>query len=660
MTDNAPGRQRRVGARFAPTARPSTASMGLPRPTPQPPALPPPCDRPYPGVLDLLVDATDLDRAILSARLALPVTGPGPLTLLYPKWMPGYHAPQNPIALFAGLEIRAGDRVLDWRRDPVEVHAFHVVVPEGVAALDIRYQFLSPTTASQGDIIVTHDILNLQWGRLTVYPAGWYARGLTVQARLILPPDWTWSSALAVCAQEDDAVVFAPVSLDVLVDTPVMAGRYALAVPLDTDVEMTLFAHDRTDLAPGEAQVNAWKRLVHETCHLFGSRHFDRYRFLVALSDEVGGGGVEHHRSAEIVAKPRLFADWEHLTPLHDVTAHEFTHSWNGKFRRGADSWTPSFEVPIRNDLMWVYEGQTQYWGHVLTARSGLWSTDTALEALAKVAATYDVRPGEMWRTMADTTRDPIIAGRQPLPWPSWQRSEDYYAQGQLMWLTIDTLIRELTDDVRSLDDFAAAFFGIDDGSMITAPYVFDDVVAALDAVAPHDWASFIHSTLESRGPGAPLEGLARGGYRLVYRDHRTAFCRQFDALYDQLDLRFSIGFTVAANGTLQEVMWGSPAFEAGLASGSSILSVNGAPFALIALSEAVDATGRDKSASLVLGVVTRSYRRDVAVTWSEGHRFPHLERIEGARARLDDILQPALLSALDTARVAPEASDQK
>ena len=619
------------------TARPGRAG-GRPQPAPGSGPLPLPKDIAYPGRLRLRVDATDIDRGILDCEMHIPVGGAGPLVLFYPKWIPGYHSPQNPLELFAGLKIRAGGVVLDWRRDPVEVYAFHVDVPEGVAELKVTFQFLSPTVASQGEVVVTRDLLNLQWGRLVLYPAGYFSRGIEVEARLRLPIGWAFATALQAGREDGGDLVCDPVALDVLVDTPLMAGRAIREEALDEagDVLLCLFGAraEALDITPEQIQLHC--ALVAQAEGLFGARHFDRYRFLTALSDELGGGGVEHHRSAEIILAPDHFSAWDKNLVGRDVFAHEFTHSWNGKFRRGADSWTPSFEQPIRNSLMWVYEGQTQYWGHVLTARSGLWPAKLALEALAKIAATYDVRPGGLWRTMADTTRDPIIASRAPLPWPSWQRSEDYYSQGLLMWLAADTLIRERTDDARSLDDFAKAFFGVEPGRIDTLTYEFEDVVATLEQVADHDWRRFLKSELESREPGAPLEGLERGGYRLVYNAFRSDFCERFDALNRQYDLRFSIGLNIGKDGVLQEVMWGGAGFEAGLTAGSQVQEVEGEAYSEAVMAAAV---GRTRETGVVnLKVATRSFHRDVALRHDGGHRFPHLERIPGRRARLDEI----------------------
>jgi len=476
---------------------------------------------------------------------------------------------------------------------------------------------------------------------MVLYPSGYFSRRIQVQASLTLPEGWPSACALDVESTEGNRTTYEPVPLDILVDAPVLAGRWFRQVDLDDNGQVRLnLAADRPDmLAASDEQLAPHRALIREADALFGARHYDRYEFLAAVSDELGGGGVEHQRSCEIVTPASYFTAWDANAPKRDVFAHEYVHSWNGKFRRGADSWTPSFERPIRNSLMWVYEGQTQYWGEVLAARSGLWSRQQALDTLARTAAIYDNRPGGRWRTLSDTTRDPILANRQPLPWRSWQRSEDYYAEGQLLWLDVDTLIRELTGDCRSLDDFARRFFGVEDGRTTTNTYEFDDVVAVLNDVVPYDWAGLLKDRLESRHVGAPIEGLERGGYRLVYRKTPSEFALAMDAVNGLADLTFSIGLSASTDGTLQEVFWEGPAFEAGLVAGSKLLGVNGREFDVEGLRQAV--TDAEKTGRIDL-LVQRGKRVNTGVIYyPDGHRYPHLEPLEGARLRLDEIHAP-------------------
>jgi predicted metalloprotease with PDZ domain len=616
-----------------------------PTPAPEPVRIPDPQDSPYPGILTLHVDATDVTRCIFRVRQTIPIANTGAMTLLYPKWIPGFHSPAAAIELLAGVEIWAGELRLHWKRHPVEVHAFEIVVPEGTSALQVRFQFLSPTSEGQGTICMTPSMLAARWGAMVLYPAGYFSRGIQVEASIDLPDGWQSACALEIASADDARTTYRAVSLDVLVDSPVLAGESLRRIDLDDGarVQLNLFA-DRSDkLELTEEQLEAHRAVVREADALFGARHFDRYEFLVAVSDEIGGGGVEHQRSCEIVVPSNYFSAWQSNAPKRDVFAHEYIHSWNGKFRRGADSWTPSFERPIRNSLMWVYEGQTQYWGEVLAVRSGLWKPQQALDTLARTAAIYDNRPGGRWRTLSDTTRDPILAGRQPLPWASWQRSEDYYSEGQLLWLAVDTLIRERSDDRRSLDDFAKKFFGNEDGRTTTSTYEFTDVVDVLTSVEHYDCANFLTERLESRRVGAPLEGLMRGGYRLVYRNTPNDFAIATDALNGIHNLRFSIGVVVSMDGTLQEVIWDGPAFKAGLVAGAKVLAVSGRTFKTDELQQAV--TEAEQSGEIHLLVQRGKRVSSGVIQYDGGHRYPHLEPIEGARRRLDEILAPLVVA---------------
>jgi predicted metalloprotease with PDZ domain len=508
-----------------------------------PPAIGEPRDVPYAGVIALDVDASDVTRGIFRVRERVPVAQAGPLTLLYPQWLPGKHAPRGAINLLSGIEISAGGKSLEWRRDPVNVYAFHVDVPAGTRALDLTFQFVSPTQTNQGRIVATREMLNLQWEAVLLYPAGYYSSRIRVVPSVKLPKDWRFAAALDGAATNGDTTRFAETDLTTLVDSPLFAGKHYRLVELDRGAErptrLNLFADRPDQLAATTEQLEPHRNLVQQARLLFGSQHFDRYDFLLALTDRMGGIGLEHHRSTEIAVDSVYFTDWSLATSERDVLPHELVHSWNGKFRRPADLWTPSFETPMRGSLLWVYEGLTQYYGVVLAARSGLWSQQDARAALAMTAATYQHRVGRQWRSVADTTNDPILSARRPAPWRSWLRNEDYYSEGLLVWLDADTLIRERTDGRRSLDDFARAFFGIGDGSWAPVTYTLDDVVAALNDVLESDWATFFRERIYEAGAEPPLDGLARGGYRLVFKDERSEFQREAESYGRNADLSY-------------------------------------------------------------------------------------------------------------------------
>ncbi len=623
---------------------PIAATAQAQDPQPQPLAMPPPVVAPrdvaYPGQITLQVDASDVTRRIYQVRETLPVCGPGPMVLLYPQWLPGTHSPSGPLDQLAGLVITAGGRRVEWTRDPVDVYAFHVDVPAGAGSLELRYQFLTPTEDRVGRIMATPDMLNLEWNTVALYPAGYFSRDITYRPSVTLPSGWKFGSALDGASRAGDTVSFAPVTLNTLVDSPLLAGRHFRQVTISDSpapVRLDIAADSEADLATAPDQLEAHRALIRQAYALYGSHHYDHYDFLLWLSDEMGGEGLEHHRSSEDGTEPGYFTDWAHSASERDLLAHEFTHSWNGKFRRPADLWTPNFNVPMRDSLLWVYEGQTQYWGYVLAARSGLWSRQEALDAIAATAAAYDTRIGRQWRAVQDTTNDPIISQRRPLSWRSWQRSEDYYSEGQLIWLDADTLIRERTAGRKSLDDFARGFFGVRDGSYVTDTYSFEDVVAALNAVTPYDWAGFLRTRLDGHGPGAPLDGLARGGYRLVYTDTATPFFKDNEKRRKITDLSYSLGVILNKDGKLTDVHWGGPAFDAGLITGTTIVAVNGLAYDADKLQDAIKARG----GPLELLVKTGDRVRMVTVPYTGGLRYPHLERIAGADGRLDAILTP-------------------
>jgi len=616
-------------------------SLG-PQPLPMPAPIAAPRDTPYLAAIGLNVDATDIERHIFRVRETIPVRAGEPLVLLYPQWLPGNHSPSGRVDKLAGLMIYANGAHVEWVRDPVDVFAFHVAVPASATTLDVDFQFASPVDSSEGRVVITPDMLNLQWNAVTLYPAGYFARQIMMEASVRLPDGWQFATALEAASTNDSLTTFKPVSLDTLVDSPIFAGRYFTRLDLDpggaAPVYLDIIA-DRADLLEVKPeQLEAHRALVQQAHKLYGSHHYNHYDILLALTDHMGGIGLEHHQSSENGTVPTYFTEWDKNADVRDLLPHELTHSWNGKFRRPADLWTPNFNVPMRDSLLWGYEGQTQYWGFVLAARAGLLTKQQTLDALASTAAAYDHRVGREWRALQDTTNDPIAAMRRALPWRSWERSEDYYSEGQLMWLDVDTLIREKSGDRRSLDDFAKAFFGISDGSFVPSTYGFEDVVKALNSVQPYDWETFLRARLDGHGPGAPLDGVTRGGYRLVYTETPSDYFKGSETRRKVTDLTYSLGMVIAAEGRLNDVLWEGPAYKKGLTVGTQIIAVNGTAFDADRLKRAMKDAKQNGSAIELL-VKNGDHFRTVALDYHDGLRYPHLERDGSGPARLDQIL---------------------
>jgi predicted metalloprotease with PDZ domain len=615
----------------------------MPQAAPLVDTIPAPQDTPYPGTIKLDVDATDIEHSIFRIKETIPVK-PGHLVLLYPKWLPGNHAPTGQINKLAGLVITAGGKTITWRRDPIDVYAFHLDVPSGVDAIEANFQFLTPTAGNQGRILMTPVMLNLEWIATALYPAGHYVRQIMVAPSATYPEGWTSATALrpsGASTAKGGKIQYETVAFDTLADSPTIAGRFARIEPLTRDVTMNILA-DRPDyLAAKPEHLTKFKSMVDQATKLFGSQHYNHYDFLLTLSDTLGGQGLEHHRSTEIGSSTGFFTEWDSSAASHNVVAHEFVHSWDGKFRRPADLWTPDYRQPMGGSLLWVYEGQTQFWGNVLDARAGVVSKEEALDALASVAATYATQAGKQWRPLVDTTEDPIIARRAPAPWPNWQRSEDYYSEGQLIWVDADSLIRQRSKGKRSLDDFARVFFGMRDRDWGELTYTFDDVVAALNQVEPYDWATFLHQRVDAIAPAAPLDGISRGGYKLVYTDQPGSWWKSREKSRKAADLTYSIGITVARDGSVNRVNWESPAANAGITIGTKILAVNGQAYSEDDLKQAVKDASSSKPISLM--IQQGSYFRTVSVAWTGGLRYPHLEKI--------DPKAPSTLDALYSAR---------
>jgi predicted metalloprotease with PDZ domain len=600
---------------------------------PYPNTIPDARDVAYPGTITLDVDATDTTRGIFNVKETIPVAKSGHMVLLYPKWIPGKHGPRGEVEKVGGLVIKGNGKVIPWKRDPVDVYAFHIDVPAGVKKLDVSFDFVSATVGDQGRIVMTPNLMSLQFFSLSLYPAGYFVRRIPIEAKVTYPTGWTASSAVDATVA-GNVYSYDKTSYDILMDSPVLAGRYYRQLKLSDRVTIETYADTPEELAAKPEQIAAHANLVDQAKKTFGVEHYDHYRFLLSISDELGGIGVEHHRSSENGTGLGYFTKWDEKATSRNLIPHEYTHSWDGKFRRGADLWTPDYRVPMRGSLLWVYEGQTQFWGYVFQARSGLVSKADTLDAYANIAANLDSRQGRTWRPMGDTTNDPVISPRAPQGWVSWQRSEDYYNEGLLIWMEVDSILREQSGGTKSIDDFAHIFFGGRDGDFGELTYTFDDVVATLNQVLPYDWRTLLKERVNDVSERAPLEGFTRNGYKLVYNDTPNKVTPKTST-----DLSYSLGLSIGAKG-ISGVMWGSPAFGAGITLADEIVAVNGAVFSGDKLKDAVAAakTGKDP---IKLTLKRGSRYRDVAIDYHGGLRYPHLEKTSEGEAGLDKLLQP-------------------
>ncbi len=618
-------------------------------------AAPPPPALAAGPPLRVRVDATEAPRGLLHARLEIPVR-PGPVALLYPKWIPGEHGPTGPLEALAGIHVSAGGRAIAWERDLVDMYTIHCRAPAGVSALDVTLDFLLPRQGPHSFAVgATAALLLLSWNQVVLYPEGRPVAEIPVAAWLQLPAGWSYATALAGAKDGSGLIEFAPVSLATLVDSPGLAGEHFRRVDLTPTggppVAADLACDSEAGLAASPELVAEWKQLVAETLALFGSRHFRHYDFLVSLSDHVVHDGLEHHESSDDRLPERAFVDDDLRLASAGLLPHEFAHSWNGKYRRPADLLSPDFHAPMRTDLLWVYEGLTSYLDFVLTARSGLVSPERAREELARTAGWLDKRPGRTWRPLQDTADEAQILYGAPEAWATWRRSVDFYDEGVLVWLEADVLIRERTGGKRSLDDFCRLFFGASAGAArgkgapagaapTAVPYVLDDVLKALAQVAPYDWRSFFATRLRSTAPRPPLGGVEGGGWRLVWADTLGPVERAYEKEHEAADLRYSIGVVLDREGTISDVVPGSAAAEAGLGPGMRPLAVNGLRFGTERLREALR-EGKNGTATLELLAENGEYVRAYRLDWHGGELYPALARDPGKPDRLSDILKP-------------------
>ena len=616
------------------------------------PPIAAPADKPYVGPIALTVDLRNNIDRIEKVHEEIPVVpGAKEMVLLYPQWLPGDHEPSGPIGSLAGIVTAVDGQRVQWVRDRVNVFAFHVPLTQGAKTVTLDFDYLSPIKPAAGRIEISNAIADLEWNEVVMYPAGYFSRDIPFVATLKLPTGWKYATALETASDQGDTIKFARTPLNTLVDSPLYAGLYYLRVdlsPTSTDiVHLNIFADAADDLKITPEELQEHKNLAMEADKLYGSHHYKHYEFLLLLSDKVGGIGLEHHQSSEDGQHSNYLTDWPNGVRQRDLLGHEYTHSWNGKFRRPAALWTQNFNVPMRDDMLWVYEGMTQYWGNVLTARAGMRTPEQTRDIFAQVAANFAASPGRDWRPLDDTTNQPVVSQRRPVSWVTYQRPEDYYTEGELIWLDADTKIRELTDGKKSLDDFCKKFLGVYNGSYITDQYAIENIVKDLNEVAPYDWKTFFQKRVYDLHAAVPMNGFTQGGYKLVYTDKPIEWMTKEGAARGYADFSTSLGFSVGSRrgrgpaGVVSNVWWGSPAFQAGVTPNMELISVNGTAYTAKLLTDAILAAEKEKKPLQLQFRQGKEYKT-FAIPYYDGMRYPSLQRMDGTTDRLDQILAPS------------------
>jgi len=603
----------------------------------------------------LRVDLTDATRRLIHASLEIPVH-PGEVTLFYPKWIPGEHGPTGPIQNVAGLRVSANGRTLPWRRDLVEMYAIRVLVPEGARMLDVSLDFLL-----SGDVAgftfgasSTSNLAVLNWNQVLFYPTGFPVETLVYEAAVKLPPGWSYGTALPVARESGGWIEFKPAPLVTLIDSPVNAGRYFRTIALAPEISPRHLLHiaadsrEATDMPREEEQ--HYHRLVREALALFGAHHYREYHFLYTLSDHVPFFGLEHHESSDNRGKERSLIDEDQEVRMADLLPHEFAHSWNGKYRRPADLATPNYEVPMQTDLLWVYEGLTQYLGWILASRSGLLNPEQARDYLAETAAALDNEPGRTWRPLLDTAVSAQFLYGAERSWDAWRRGVDFYDESLLFWLEADAIIRAESKGQRSLDDFCRRFHGGESGPPAVKPYTFEDVVATMNEVQPYDWRKFFTERVVDVQPRAPLGGITRGGWKLTYSDSASAYQKTLEKARKRFDFKYSLGLYLNDEGEVLDALPKSSAVLAGMSPGMKLIAVNGKQWTDDVLREAIRAAARSRAPIEILaqnGEFYATYKID----YKGGERYPKLVRVEGAPDLLSRDLAPLAATGSGTKR---------
>jgi predicted metalloprotease with PDZ domain len=595
--------------------------------------------------IQLSVDATQAPEKILHAQLKIPVTA-GQVRLVFPKWIPGEHGPTGPITDLTGLKFFANGQRLTWRRNLDEMYEFEVTVPQGVTTLDAQLDMVMPAPPEgfSSGASATTQLNMLSWNQVVLYPLGPHTDNIPVVASLKLPAGWKFGTALPVQNEAGGVITFQQVSLTTLVDSPVLAGAHFRRIPLTPEGPILHFIDEVADgdaaLQMPQATVDEYKRLIAETGALFGARHYREYHFLLTLSDHTAHFGLEHHESSDDRIAERTMIDDDARWLAASLLPHEMTHSWNGKYRRPKGLATPDYQQPMEGDLLWVYEGLTQYLGEILAGRSGLWTKQQFLDEAAETAAALDHTPGRSWRPLQDTADAAQLLYNAQQEFESWRRSVDYYPEGFLIWLEADTVIRKQSNGQKSINDFCHIFHGGGNTPPKVIPYTFDDVVNTLNQVVPYDWRKFLRDRLDTYGPGAPLGGIINGGWRLVYDDNPSEFTKAMEHVRKSIDARFSIGLALDDKGGIRDVIYDSPAWKAGIAPGTTLVAVNGRKFDPDLLRDALKA-GKGNGPNLELLVMNGDYFKTFTLNYHDGEKYAHLVRDESKPDVLSEIIKP-------------------
>jgi predicted metalloprotease with PDZ domain len=596
-----------------------------------------------PPTVTISVDATTAPRKIFHASLKIPASA-GDLTLYYPKWIPGEHAPDGPVTDLAGLKFSAGGKTLQWRRDLLDGYTIHVDVPAGETEVSAELDFLSPPTFEGGfsaGSSATDKLAIISWNQVLLYPKGYKSDDINYSASLKLPEGWKFGTPLPITSQHGNEIHFATVSLTTLVDSPVISGEFLKIVPLAKDplTEMDIAADSAAALDPPEEVWGHYKSLVEQAQLLFGAHHYRDYHFLYTLSDHVAHFGLEHHESDDSRVEERALVDDMSRKLAASLLPHEYVHSWNGKFRRPADLATPDYEQPMQDDLLWVYEGLTNYLGFVLTGRSGLLTVEQDRDDLASTAAALDHTPGREWRNLQDTADAAPQLYFAANGWHSWRRSTDFYDEDTLNWLWVDVIIRQQSKGAKTIDDFCKLFHGAPSTGPMVKPYTFDDVVNALNQVVAYDWRGFWTERLTNHGPGAPMTGIENSGWKVVYDETPSEMESGAMSEGHSVNAAYSIGLELNNDGVVTDTVEGMPAAKAGIGPGMKLIAVNGRQFSSDVLRDALKG-GKSGNAPLELLIENTEYYKTYKLDYHGGEKYPHLVRDESKPDLLSDILK--------------------